>query len=171
MTKPRSESRGAKPSAKAGPTKASASKAAKTSGAKRARVGQPMTEAERLARRYGTGERETGNSPANVVRKQAAMRWAKAHMLLNLVAGEDVSYAALGRLLAEKSAWRNTAYDQSMTYRLESGERAIRLEDVMAMVAVLNDHGLRVDPGWLAFGEASNAPPPDPALLMEAGRL
>lgn len=139
----------------------------KTSQPKRAKT-RPATNEERLARRYGTGARDTGNDPSNKVRTQAAMRWATAHMLLNLAAGEEISYARLGVLLAEKNAWRRTAYDQSITYRLESGERAVKLEDIMAMVAVLNDHGMRVDPGWLAFGEASAAPPPDPALLTGA---
>lgn len=119
-------------------------------------------------RRINTGQRFTGNNEANTVRNEAALRWLSCHTLLNYALGERVSYAKLGTMLAAEFPWRKRPYDQAVTYRISSGERAIRLEDVVAFVRVLRRHGVIVDPGWLAFGDESQAPPPDTELLAHA---
>ena len=71
-------------------------------------------------------------------------------------------------MLAAEFPWRKRPYDQAVTFRISSGERAIRLEDVVAFVRVLKRHGVIVDPGWLAFGDECAAPAPDPELLANA---
>lgn len=119
-------------------------------------------------RRINTGQRFTGKSEANTVRNEAALRWLSCHTMLNFVLGEKVSYAKLGTMLASEFPWRKRPYDQAVTYRISSGERAIRLEDVVAFVRVLRRHGVIVDPGWLAFGDESRSPAPDPELLANA---
>lgn len=118
--------------------------------------------------RRSQGLRETSNSPTNTYRAALAMRWITCHLLLNYVVGEKVSFTGLGKLLAEKQPWRKTGYDQAIMFRMESGERAIHVEDVIAFVAVLADYGVTVDPGWLAFGDLSGAAPPDADLLLRA---
>lgn len=117
-----------------------------------------------------TGQRDSGRHIDNEVRNEAALRWLSCHTLLNYVLGERVSYAKLGVLLSGEFPWRKRPYDQSITFRIASGERSIRLEDVVAFVRVLKQHGVIVDPGWLAFGDESTAPPPDPELLDNARR-
>lgn len=118
--------------------------------------------------RTSTGVRDTNRHEGNTVRQEAALRWLTCHALLSYAIGERVSFRRLGDLLAHEFPWRKRAYDQSITFRIASGERAIRLEDVIAFVRVLRRHGVTVDPGWLAFGDESNAAPPDPELVAIA---
>lgn len=125
---------------------------------------------DRLARRGNTGKRYTNNHIDNEVRNEAALRWLTCHTLMNYALGERVSYAKLGTMLAAEFPWRKRPYDQAVTYRISTGERAIRLEDVIAFVHVLRRHGVHVDPGWLAFGAECSAPGPDPELVENARR-
>lgn len=116
----------------------------------------------------GTGVRETNRSIDNSHRTAVAMRWIQCHMLLNNVVGEKVTFTALGAMLADKQPWRERGYDQAIMYRMESGERSIHVDDVIAFAAVLADYNVTVDPGWLAFGDLSDASPPDSELLLRA---
>ncbi len=144
-----------------GPAKKTArsSAAAKT---RSSRTTATSTSPSKSNARVSTGARTTGNSLDNTVRNDAALRWLTCHTLLNYALGEQVSYARLGAMLAQEFPWRKRPYDQAVTYRIGTGERAIRLEDVVAFVRVLKRHGIAVDPGWLAFGDETAAPAPDP---------
>jgi hypothetical protein len=123
---------------------------------------------EKHERRYGRGVKETHRGAKDGHRDGLALRWGQCHMLLNRAKGERVSFAELGALLARRMPWRKTPLDQAITFRLESGERSARVEEIAAMVTVLRDHGIMVDPGWLAFGDESRAPAPDPEALLSA---
>lgn len=125
-------------------------------------------EREKHERRWGRGVKETHRSTKNAYRDGVALRWGQCHLLLNRAAGAKVSFAELGALLAHRMPWRKSALDQAVTFRIESGERSARVEEIAALVVVLADFGIEVDPGWVAFGDESRAPAPDPDLLLGA---
>lgn len=118
--------------------------------------------------RESTGQRLSGNDPRNLVREGAALRWGQCHDILSAKFRREgkigptdiVGFRELGMMIGKEIPWRDRPYDGSVTFRLESGERAIRLEDVVAFVKVLKRHHIQVDPGWLAFGDLSGAPRP-----------
>lgn len=128
-------------------------------------------------RRESTGQRETGNTLDNKIRQEAAIRWNECVVLLNArVLAKDrnarrITYKELGEMLADVTDHRETAYDQSIIYRMQEGTRAIRLEDCQAMARLLKKHGIRVDPGWIALGDDTEASPPDRAALAHAKRV
>jgi hypothetical protein len=132
---------------------------------------KPVKRAAGIHGRTNTGIRASGRHDENTVRNEAAMRWLTCQTLLWYATGEKVTYAKLGELLSAEMPWRTRPYDQSITNRIITGERSIRLEDVVAFVKVLKRHGVDVDPGWLAFGKASQCPAPNAELIKKARKM
>ena len=85
-------------------------------------------------------------------------RMFRAWTLLQLRKGQQLSQQWLGRELGLELG-RESAVDQGLiSYWLSGKKTPGDYETMVGLARVLG-----VDPGWLAFGEASEAPgPPDP---------
>lgn len=100
-----------------------------------------------------------------------ALRWQVAHLLLNDAVGERVTFEDLGKMLAQFLPKGRGAYHKAIVYRMESGERSIHLDDILALCDLCRKHGLEIDPGWLAFGDRSAAPEPMTSLVSRSRRV
>lgn len=84
----------------------------------------------------------------------ARMFAAKNH--LERLRHRDVTLAELGELVAQQLG-RQKAFDPSVVARWIKGRQDPDTRDAWLALA----ETLQVDPGWLAFGDASSAPAPE----------
>lgn len=81
-----------------------------------------------------------------------------AHLLVEGAAGHRVTLAELGELVGLEMGRK--AFSASSVREWQSGQSVPDTRVLSALARVCRRAGVDVDPGWLAFGSESYAPPP-----------
>ena len=96
--------------------------------------------------------------------KEFAARWFAAHLMLNARRRERVTLVSLGREIADVRGL-DEPRSQSSMHRIEAAQQWPDPGDVEAFCLICQAEGLPIDPGWMMFGNASNAERPDERTL------